>query len=110
MTNIWIYQSFKIKTSTVFNLVFVNNTILSSFFFFFLIIDLYFLITIVITKIFIVIAELVIPTEIPTKEARAEIEIHPVIVEASINAQYNLKSYKPFCAFYLLIQFALFLQ
>ena len=30
------------------------------------------------------IAELVIPIRIPIKEAKAEIEIHPVIVEAKI--------------------------
>ena len=33
---------------------------------------------ILITKIFIVAAELAIPTGIPTKEAKAEIEIHPL--------------------------------
>ena len=38
----------------------------------FLSIDLYFLIPAVITQIFTSIAELVIPTEIPTKEAKAE--------------------------------------
>ena len=48
----------------------------SSLFFAFLIIDLYFLIP--------VIAELVIPTGIPNKEAKAEIEIHPVTAVAKI--------------------------
>ena len=33
-------------------------------------------------RIFIVIAELAKPTGIPTKEARAEIETHPLTLEA----------------------------
>ena len=52
--------------------------------FFFLIIDLYLLIPAAITPIFNPIAELVIPIEILSKETKAEIEIHPVIVEAKI--------------------------
>ena len=51
------------------------------FFFFFLIIDL---IPGVITLIFNPIAELVIPIGIPIREVKAEIEIHPAIVEAKI--------------------------
>ena len=51
------------------------------FFFFFLIIDL---IPGVIALIFNPIAELVIPIGIPIKEVKAEIEIHPAIVEAKI--------------------------
>ena len=66
----------------LFNLDFANNTIL--LYFFFLIINLYFLIPAVIAQIFNPIAELVIPIGIPTKEAKAEIEIHPVIVEVKI--------------------------
>ena len=66
------------------NLDFANNTISSCFFFFFLIIGLYVLVPAGIAQIFIPIAELVIPIGIPTKEAIAEIEIHPVIVEAKI--------------------------
>ena len=54
------------------------------FLFFFLIIDLYFLIPATIAQILNPIAELVIPIEIPSKEAKAEIEIHPLIVEAKI--------------------------
>ena len=50
--------------------------------FFFLIIDLYFFIPEVIAQIFNPIGELVIPIGIPTKKAKSEIEIHPVIVEA----------------------------
>ena len=68
----------------LFNLDFANNTILSCFFFFFLIIDLYFLIPAVITQIFNPIVELAIPIGIPTKEAKAEMETHPVIVEPKI--------------------------
>ena len=52
--------------------------------FFFLIIDLYFFIAAVIAQIFNPIAELVIPIEIPTKEAKADMEIHPVIVDPTI--------------------------
>ena len=53
--------------------------------FLFLIIDLYFLIPVVIAQIFNFIAELVIPIGIPTKEAKAEMEIHPVTVEIKIS-------------------------
>ena len=52
--------------------------------FVFLFIVWYFLIPAVISHIFNPIAELVIPIGIPIKEAKAEIEIHPVIVEAKI--------------------------
>ena len=68
----------------LFNLVFANNTILSCFFFFFLIIDLYSLLPAVTAKNFNPIPELVIPIVIPTKEAKAKIEIHPVTAEAKI--------------------------
>ena len=51
--------------------------------FLFLIIDFYFLIPTVIAQIFNPIAELVILIGIPIKEAKAEIEIHPVIVETN---------------------------
>ena len=69
-----MFESIKvleIKSSMLFNLDFANNTILSCFFFFFLIIDLYFLTPAVIAQIFNPIAGLVIPIEIPTKEAKA---------------------------------------
>ena len=55
-------------------------------FFFFLIINLYFLITAAIAQIFNPIAEFVILIEIPRKEAKIEIEIDPVIVEAEIES------------------------
>ena len=69
----------------LFNLNFANNTIWSCFFSFFLIIDLYFLTPAVIKHIFNPVAELVIPIGIPAKEAKAETETHPVIVEITIS-------------------------
>ena len=66
----------------LFNLDFANDTISSCFFFFFLITYLYFLIPAIIAQIFNLFSELLIPIGIPTKGAKAEIEIHPVIVEA----------------------------
>ena len=69
----------------IFCLGFASNTIISCVFFFFLIIDLYFLIFAVVTEIFIFIAELAIPTGMPTKEGTEEIETHPVNVEAKIS-------------------------
>ena len=68
----------------LFNLVFAHNTILLCFFFFLLIIGLYFLIRAVVGQIFNSIAEFVIPIGIPIKEAKAEIEIHPVTAEIKI--------------------------
>ena len=68
----------------LFNFDFANNTILACFFFLFLITDLSALIAAVIAQIFNPIAELVIPVGLPTKEAKADMETHPVIV--------NLKS------------------
>ena len=81
------------------------------FLFFFLIIDLYFLINAAIAKIFNPIAELAILIGITIKESKAEMETHPVIVEAKIRSvQYNLEVYKSFCVFYLSVHFNLFLQ
>ena len=68
----------------LFNLEFANSTIWPCFFIF-LIIDLYFLIPAVITQIFNPVAELVIPIGLPSKEAKAEMETHPVIVESKIS-------------------------
>ena len=68
----------------LFNLDFVNNTILSQLFLFFLIINLYFIIPAIIAQIFNQTAKLVIPIEIPTKETKAEMETHLVIVEITI--------------------------
>ena len=67
-------KALEIKTSVLFNLNFANNTVLSCLFFFFLIIDLYFVIAAVIAQIFNPTAEIVNPTGIPTKEAKAEME------------------------------------
>ena len=68
----------------LFNLDFANNTALSCFFLFFLIIGLYFLILAATAQIVNPIAELVILIRIPSKEEKAEIEIHPVTAEAKI--------------------------
>ena len=73
------------KTSTLFSLFFSSNSILYLFFFIFLILDWYFLITAVIAQIFVPIAELAIPTEILTKEAKAEMKKHPVTIQAKIS-------------------------
>ena len=64
-----------------FNLYFANNIILSCFFFFFLIIELNNLIPAPIAQIFNPIPKLVIRIGIPSKEAKAEIEMHPLITE-----------------------------
>ena len=84
-----IFESIKaleIKTSMLFYLDFANKYYFIIFLpFFFLFIDLYFLILAVITQIFNRIVELAIPIGIPTKEAKAEIETHPVIVEITIS-------------------------
>ena len=55
------------------------------FFIIILIIDLYFLITAFIAQIFISTAELAIPTGIPIKTAKSEMETYPVTLEAKIN-------------------------
>ena len=71
----------------LFNFIFANISILSCIFFsfsLFLIIDLYCLITAVIAQIFNPIAKLVTPTAIPSKEAKGEIDIHPVTAKATI--------------------------
>ena len=65
----------------LFNLDFVDNTISLCFSLFYL----YFLIPVVITQMFNPIVELTIPIGIPTKEAKAEMETHPVIVEITIS-------------------------
>ena len=49
------------------------------------IIDLYFLISAVITHIFNLIVELVIPIGIPNKKANAKMETHPVTVEDKVS-------------------------
>ena len=74
----------EIKTSMLFNLVFVNDDVLTCFFFFFRIIDFYFLFPAVIEQIFYSIAEFVIPIGIPSKGVIDETEIYSVFVEAKI--------------------------
>ena len=74
----------EIETSVLFIFNSANNTILSRFFFFFLIIELCFLIAAVIAQIFNLIAEMVIPIGTPNKQAKTEIEIHPVLVRPKI--------------------------
>ena len=56
----------------LFNLDFVNNTILS--WFFFLIIHLYFLIPLAIVQIFNPISELIIPIGIPSREPKQKLK------------------------------------
>ena len=77
----------------LFHLDFANNTIWPYFFLFFLIIDLYLLIPVAIAQIFGPIAQIVIPIGIPSKEAKTEIEIHPIIVEPD---WYKVYIYKVF--------------
>ena len=71
----------------LFNLDFANNTIYQASFSFFKIFDLYLLIPAVIAKIFNPMAKLAIPIGISTKEDKAEMEKHPVIVEANLFLQ-----------------------
>ena len=54
-------------------------------YFSFLIIYSYFLISVVITEIYIAIVKLATPTKIPTKEEIAKIETHSGTVEAEIS-------------------------
>ena len=80
-------KDLEIKISVLYNLVFVNNTILSFFFFFFLNIGLYFLIPAVIVQILNFIAEVIVPIGIPSKEAIEEIEIHSVTAETKVRTR-----------------------
>ena len=66
----------------LFILDFADNIILPCFFFFFLTIDLYLSILELNVKILNSIAEVAISIGMPSKEAKAEIEIQPVIVES----------------------------
>ena len=68
----------------LFNLDFASNTISSCIFFVLLIIDLYFLIPAAVAQIFNPIAEFAIPIRIPSKEAKAEIDMHAVTEEAKM--------------------------
>ena len=68
----------------LFNLSFVKKSVFYILFFFFLIIYLYFLVVPINAQIFNPIVEFVILIEI-LKEAKAEIETHPVIIETKIS-------------------------
>ena len=58
---------------------------------------LIFLIPTVIAQIFNPTAELVIPIWVPTKEAKGEMETHPVILEITkVSGQYNSELYNFF--------------
>ena len=90
----------------LFNLYFANNTVLSCFFFFFLIIYFYFLIAAVIAQSFDPNVELVISIGILTKEAKAEMETHSVIVEAQIRkCSTELRVVQTFLCFLLINSF-----
>ena len=69
----------------LFSLNLVDNTIIPCFFLFLLNIKLYLFIPVVVVHNFNSIAELEIPIVIPTKEAKEEMETHPVIVEIAIS-------------------------
>ena len=70
-------KALEIKTSTLFNLDFANNSILSYFFFIFSIIVFYLLIPAAIAQMFN-------PIGIPSKNAKVAIEIHPAIVKVKV--------------------------
>ena len=72
---------------------------------------LYYIIPAVIAQIFNPIAELVIPIGIPSKKAKSDIEMLPVIVEDKIrkcSISFRVVQ-KPFSTFYSSIHFAVFL-
>ena len=74
--------------------------------------DWYFLIPAAISQIFDLISELVITIETPSKEAKEQSEIHPIIAEAKIRKYliwYRVVG-NVFVAFQSTSHFALFLQ
>ena len=83
-----IFKSIKtleIKSFELFILDLANDNISSWFFFFFLVIDLYSLISTIITQIFYYIRELVMPIGISTKVAEVEIEAYSVTKKFNIS-------------------------
>ena len=66
------------------NLIFPRNVILLCFLSFFLIIGLYCLILTIFAQVFNPIVELIIPEEILTKEAKAEMGIHPATTKMKV--------------------------
>ena len=109
----WLnFESIKvleINASTLFDLDFANNIILSCFFFFCLIINFYFLTRAVIAQIFNSIPEFVIPVGTSIKEAKSEMVTHPVILEITVS-KWSAKLCKFFYGSYTLIYFDLFLS
>ena len=91
-------KNLEIKSSILFNLVFAKK-----FCFFFLITDLKFLIPAVIGQILIPTAEFSIHTGIATKEAKAEMETHRVIVGAKISRCSIEVQVQVFLCFFLVI-------
>ena len=77
-------NALEIKTFMFFKLVLAKNTVLSCFFLYFLIIDLCSLIPAVFVQVFNHAAELEISIGMPYKEAKTEMEIHPVTSESKI--------------------------
>ena len=83
-----MYESIKAlqnRTSIIFNLSFLNSTILSCFFFFLLMVDLYFLIPEMFAQMFYPTTELVIQTETQINGVNTETETQSVTTEARTN-------------------------
>ena len=78
-----LIKALKSKTYMLFNLVFANNVILSCFFLFFVIYQLFNSCSYCTS--FNPAAELVIPTEIPIKEAKGEIETRLLNTEVKMS-------------------------
>ena len=77
-------KALEIKTSMLLIQILLTILFYYASFSYFLIIDLYFLVSAVIAQIFNPVTEIVVSVEIPSKGAKAEIEIHSVIAEAKI--------------------------
>ena len=98
-----IYESVKDLEINPFmqsKLVFAKNAISMCFFFFLLIIDLCLLMLAIMAQIFNPILELIIPLEIFTKEAKAQMKIHTVTVITKESGQCNSELYKAFYSYY----------
>ena len=78
-------NSSEIKTLTVFNLFFANNSIWSSYFFSSLILDLHFLIPAVIAKFSNPTVRLAVAKKMSVHKARTEIETQLLIAETKIS-------------------------
>ena len=93
-------KALEIKTSVLFDLVFLGTLFHYVFFFFSLIIDLYLLIPAVIAQIYNPTAELAIPSATPTKEVNAQIKTQPLTAETKTR-KFNLKPYRYFCFLFI---------